>query len=154
MIDLEQDQRVAELVDEQLRELKPRLRAHREAFGVRGDMTYELIYKATGELLAASIERAPADLTPEMAAACIATIMQTVRLPASQHGGSMSFTDLGPDSATSAALVNVESDAQRRGEALILAKRKERKLIIGLSIAGVVVLILEVLAQLPWLLGS
>jgi hypothetical protein len=127
-------------VDEALKRAKDPLRSCRERHGVTGAVEYRLRYNGLGELVTATIERAPNELTPAFIDESIKVIMGTVRFPATGEPGILNFTDLGQESAERAAELNAVQDrVQAEHEAK--AKRNRWIVIAVLIVLGIVAVI-------------
>jgi hypothetical protein len=102
--------REMKLVDEALKRAKAPLAALRELHGVVGDIEFRLRYNSLGEVVAATIEKAPLGLNAAFIDGAIVSIQGTVVFPRPTEPGIIHFVDLGPASSRSASMLNEESD--------------------------------------------
>lgn len=103
------------IVDDELRRVKTPLAECRQQHGVTADVTFAIYYDQFGYIDNVMVELPPG-LPPAFVVAAGLAIKRSVRFPATGVAGSMTFLDLGPHSATSAAAVNAASDAAHHAE--------------------------------------
>jgi hypothetical protein len=137
-------------VDLQLRAVKDALVSVRGKHGVRGDVTFRLVYAPAGQVTSAVVVQVPPGTQPDFSVAAAATVAAVMKFPRTQTGGVMDFTDLGPESSVDARAVNRESDQLQARDNRTQAAKETRTLMILIAVLapiGIVIGVVQFMSE-------